>query len=187
MATYMQAVNISHTQCGVAPYPGRAVDGRRRGRLDFHLLYRGECRHHADDALARGPLSAARPFFRSRSPSSRSALCLRHVRRRTLQFVAARIVQGAASGTLAPLCRWRSCSMMLPPSRHARIGLVWTVTSLLGILSGPGIGGWLSEYYGWHSLFYFSLPIAGFIFLTMALSPAEKKPDRARPSTSSGW
>lgn len=91
-----------------------------------------------------------------------------------LQFVSARILQGAASGTLAPL----SMAILLhelPPLRHGRIGVVWSVTSLLGILTGPGIGGWLSEYYGWRSLFYLSMPMAAFIFLTMALCLHEKK------------
>ena len=46
---------------------------------------------------------------------------------------------------------------------------------LLGISSGAGIGGWLSEYHGWHSIFYFSLPMAGFIFLVTALSLPEKR------------
>lgn len=91
-----------------------------------------------------------------------------------LQFVAARLLQGAASGTIAPL----SMAILLhelPPLRHGRIGVVWSVTSLLGILSGPGIGGWLSEYYGWRSLFYLSLPIAAFILLTIGLCLREKK------------
>jgi DHA2 family multidrug resistance protein len=81
-----------------------------------------------------------------------------------LQFVAARILQGAASGPLGPL----SLAILLditPPSRHARISQAFTVTALLGILSGPSIGGWLSEYHGWPSLFYVSLPVAAFIFL----------------------
>ena len=44
----------------------------------------------------------------------------------SLQFVFARIVQGAASGTLAPL----SLAILLdvlPPARHARITLAWSV------------------------------------------------------------
>ena len=56
MATYMQARQHLAAQCGLALYPGHAVDGRRRGRLDIYFVYRGERRHHADDALARGPL-----------------------------------------------------------------------------------------------------------------------------------
>jgi MFS transporter, DHA2 family, multidrug resistance protein len=97
-----------------------------------------------------------------------------------LQFVTARIIQGAASGTLAPL----SIAILLhelPPLRHGRIGVVWSLTGLLGILTGPAIGGWLSEYYGWHSLFYLSLPIAAFVFLVLCLYLREKKAKRRPP------
>jgi len=97
-----------------------------------------------------------------------------------LQFIGARIVQGGASGPLAPL----SIAILLdivPPSRQARISLVANVTLLVGLLSGPTIGGWFSEYHGWHSLFYFALPMAGFIFLAMALSLTEKRPAHNPP------
>lgn len=97
-----------------------------------------------------------------------------------LQFIGARILQGAASGPLAPL----SMAILLdilPPQRHARMSLVWTVTVLLGIVSGPSIGGWVAEYHGWQALFYLSLPIAGFILLAVALSLPEKKPAQNPP------
>jgi MFS transporter, DHA2 family, multidrug resistance protein len=97
-----------------------------------------------------------------------------------LQFIAARIVQGAASGPLAPL----SLAILLdilPPARHARISLVAGVTVLLGLLSGPSIGGWLSDYHGWQSLFYLSLAMAAFIFLAMALSLPEKRASQTMP------
>ena len=97
-----------------------------------------------------------------------------------LQFVAARIVQGAASGTIALL----SMAILLdvtPPEKHGRLGLASAVTALLGILSGPGIGGWLSEYNGWRSMFYLGLPMTGFIFLTMALCLREKKAEKNPP------
>ena len=98
----------------------------------------------------------------------------------SLQFVFARIVQGAASGTLAPL----SLAILLdvlPQPRHARITLVWSVCLVLGISSGASIGGWLSEYHGWHSIFYFSLPMTGFIFLTVELSLPEKRAEQSTP------
>jgi DHA2 family multidrug resistance protein len=98
----------------------------------------------------------------------------------SLQFVFARIVQGAASGPLAPLSLAILLDM-LPPARRARISLVWSVCLVLGISSGASIGGWLSEYHGWHSIFYFSLPIAGFIFLTATLSLPEKRAERNAP------
>jgi MFS transporter, DHA2 family, multidrug resistance protein len=97
----------------------------------------------------------------------------------SIQFVLARILQGLASGPLAPL----SLAILLevtPPPRHARMSLAWTVCSLLGISSGPAIGGWLSEYYGWPSIFHVSLPMAVFIFLTMAQVLSEKRAQRSQ-------
>jgi MFS transporter, DHA2 family, multidrug resistance protein len=97
-----------------------------------------------------------------------------------LQFVLARIVQGVASGPLVPLST-AFLLQVLPPARHARVGLATTVCVLLGISSGPSIGGWLSEYHGWHSIFYFSLPMSGFIFLAMALFLHEKRAEQKPP------
>ena len=97
-----------------------------------------------------------------------------------LQFIAARVVQGAAAGFLGPM----SMAILLdasPPARQARFSLVWTVTVLLGLLSGPSIGGWLSEYHGWPSLFYISLPIAAFIFLAIEVTLPEKKAEQNLP------
>jgi MFS transporter, DHA2 family, multidrug resistance protein len=94
-----------------------------------------------------------------------------------IQLVLARIVQGAASGPLAPL----SLLILLdvqPPARQAGVSLAWSVCLVLGISTGPSIGGWLSEYHGWPSIFYFSLPMAGFIFLVVALSLPEKREEQ---------
>jgi MFS transporter, DHA2 family, multidrug resistance protein len=101
----------------------------------------------------------------------------------SIQFVFARIFQGAASGPLAVL----SMAILLdvlPPARHARIRLAWTVSLLLGISSGPCIGGWLSEYHGWSSMFYVSLPMAGFISWLWRSGFQRSGPNRVRRSTS---
>ncbi len=86
-----------------------------------------------------------------------------------LQFVFARVVQGSAGGLMGPL----SVVIMLgllPPARHARFGFLATITVMIGICTGPAIGGWLSEYHGWRSIFYLSLPPTAFIALTVGLS-----------------
>ncbi|WGD55164.1 MFS transporter [Bradyrhizobium sp. CB1650] len=103
----------------------------------------------------------------------------------SLQFVFARIVQGAASGLLAPLSLIILLDV-LPQPRHARISLAWTVCVMLGISSGASIGGWLSEYHGWHSIFYVSLPMAAFIFLVVGLSLPEKV-EQSSPFDFFGW
>jgi len=102
------------------------------------------------------------------------------------QFVFARIFQGAAGGPLAPLAMAILLDV-LPPARHARINLLGAVTGLLGISTGASIGGWLSDYHGWHSIFYFSLPMAGFAFLAMALRLPEKKPGQTPSFDFFGW
>lgn len=97
-----------------------------------------------------------------------------------LQFVAARIVQGAASGVLGPL----SMAILLdqaPSERHGRVTMAVAVTQMFGIMCGPGLGGWLSEYYGWHSLFYIGLPVSAAIFLAMGFALREKKAGQAPP------
>lgn len=106
------------------------------------------------------------------------ALLLNTLATTPLQFVFSRILQGAASGTLAPL------SMMIllqgaPSERHGRIGMMATVMSLLGMLSGPAIGGLLSEYVGWRSIFYLSLPLAAFIAFSMGFYLEERKAEKA--------
>jgi DHA2 family multidrug resistance protein len=97
-----------------------------------------------------------------------------------LEFVGARIIQGLASGVLAPLSMAISLET-LPLEKRAKFGATWTAIVLFGIVSGPSIGGWLGEHFGWRPIFYISLPLSAFIFLVMALLLAEKKAEK-RPS-----
>jgi DHA2 family multidrug resistance protein len=70
---------------------------------------------------------------------------------------------------------------MQPPERHAQIGLGLPILAMFGISSGPAIGGWLSEYHGWQSIFLVSLPLAGFIFVGMTFWLPEKKAEANPP------
>lgn len=97
-----------------------------------------------------------------------------------LQFVGARIVQGLASGVLAPLSMAIALET-LPLEQRAKFGATWTAIVLFGIVSGPSIGGWVGEHFGWRPIFYLSLPLSAFILLVMALLLAEKKAEQ-RPS-----
>ncbi|RON44197.1 MFS transporter [Pseudomonas frederiksbergensis] len=97
-----------------------------------------------------------------------------------LEFIGARIVQGLASGVLAPLSMAIAMET-LPLPKRAKFGATWTAIVLLGIVSGPSIGGWVGEHFGWRPIFYLSLPLSAFIFLAMALLLTEKKAEK-RPS-----
>lgn len=173
LATYMQAVNISLPNAAVLHIQG----GLSMTDDEIGWVFTS---YIAASAIVM-PLMhwlAARfgrkTVFQTSIVLFSVALVLDTLATTPLQFVVARIFQGAAGGTLAPL----SMAILLdelPPLRHGRIGMVWSVTSLLGILSGPGIGGWLSEYCGWHALFWFSLPMVAFILPAMGLYLPEKK------------
>ncbi|MHC8294585.1 DHA2 family efflux MFS transporter permease subunit [Pseudomonas sp. LB3P58] len=97
-----------------------------------------------------------------------------------LEFVGARIIQGLASGVLAPLSMAIALET-LSLEKRAKFGATWTAIVLFGIVSGPSIGGWVGEHFGWRPIFYISLPLSAFIFLVMALLLAEKKAEK-RPS-----
>jgi DHA2 family multidrug resistance protein len=103
-----------------------------------------------------------------------SGLVLAMMATTPFQFVLARIIQGLASGPLAPL----SLAILLdiqPPKRHARLTLALTIDAMFGISSGPAMGGWLADYHGWQSIFLVSLPLSGFIFLVVAFWLPEKR------------
>ncbi|WP_248805565.1 DHA2 family efflux MFS transporter permease subunit [Pseudomonas sp. MWU13-2100] len=97
-----------------------------------------------------------------------------------LGFVGARIIQGAASGVLAPLSMAIAMET-LPPARRGRFGPRWTAIVLLGIVSGPSLGGWLGELYGWRSIFYISVPLSVLIFLVVTLLLEEKRAEQRPP------
>jgi DHA2 family multidrug resistance protein len=94
-----------------------------------------------------------------------------------LEFVGARIVQGIASGVLAPLSMAIAMET-LPLDKRAKFGASWTAIVLFGIVSGPSIGGWIAEHFGWRPMFYLSVPLSAFIFLVAALLLSEKKAEK---------
>ncbi|WP_085695107.1 MULTISPECIES: DHA2 family efflux MFS transporter permease subunit [unclassified Pseudomonas] len=97
-----------------------------------------------------------------------------------LAFIAARILQGLAAGVLAPLSMGIALET-LPAERRPAFGPKWTALVLLGIVSGPSLGGWICEHFDWRPMFYLSLPLVAYIFLAVTLLLAQKKAEQ-RPS-----
>ncbi len=74
------------------------------------------------------------------------------------EMVAFRIGQGIFAAFIGPL----SQTIMLdinPPSRHARAMAIWGMGVMVAPISGPMIGGWLTESYSWRWVFYINVPI----------------------------
>jgi len=84
-------------------------------------------------------------------------------------IVVCRIGQGLCGGPIMPM----SQTLMLrvfPPERRARAMGLWAMTTLLGPAMGPIIGGYISDNWSWHWIFFINLPIAILcVFAAMAL------------------
>jgi MFS transporter, DHA2 family, multidrug resistance protein len=75
-----------------------------------------------------------------------------------IEMVGFRIVQGIFAAFIGPL----SQTIMLdinPPSKHARAMAIWGMGVMVAPISGPLIGGWLTENYSWRWVFYINIPV----------------------------
>ncbi|MFJ3522396.1 MFS transporter [Pseudomonas sp. NPDC090203] len=96
------------------------------------------------------------------------------------QYMGARIVQGIAAGIIAPLSMGIALET-LPAAVRPKFGVTYGAMVLLGIVTGPAIGGLVVEYHGWHALSYLSMPLAALIGLVVACC-LENKPAGATPA-----
>jgi DHA2 family multidrug resistance protein len=71
-------------------------------------------------------------------------------------MIAFRILQGISGGTLIPMS-FQTILTTLPPSKR-NIGLaIFGVTATLAPTLGPAIGGYLTDSYGWRSIFFLNI------------------------------
>lgn len=77
-----------------------------------------------------------------------------------LEMIALRGLQGFSGGVLIPLC-FTIIVSQLPPSKRA-FGLAgFSITATFAPAIGPTIGGWLTDNYGWQTIFYMNLVPGG--------------------------
>jgi MFS transporter, DHA2 family, multidrug resistance protein len=77
------------------------------------------------------------------------------------QMVGFRLLQGAFGAALVPL----SQSVMLDSYSAAERGsamAIWGIGVMLGPIMGPTLGGWLTDNYSWHWVFFINLPVGIF-------------------------
>lgn len=82
-------------------------------------------------------------------------------------LIAFRIMQGVFSGIIMPTTM-TIIYQVIGKEKQAFAMSLWSVSAMLAPAFGPTLGGWLTEYFGWKSLFFMNLPI-GIIAIAVAL------------------
>ncbi len=73
------------------------------------------------------------------------------------QLVIFRVLQGIGGAALAPLAQATLLSIN-PPERHGQAMALFGTGTVLGPIAGPALGGWLTDSFGWRSVFYINVP-----------------------------
>ncbi|HUB43584.1 MAG TPA: DHA2 family efflux MFS transporter permease subunit [Acetobacteraceae bacterium] len=97
------------------------------------------------------------------------------------QMIVLRALQGFFGGVLIPLS-FSIIVSMLPPSKRAAGFAGFAVTATFAPAIGPTIGGWLTDTYGWQTIFYMNL-VPGVVMLSAliyALPRSEAHPELMR-------
>jgi DHA2 family multidrug resistance protein len=74
-------------------------------------------------------------------------------------LVVFRILQGLAGGPMMPLSQ-TMLRRIFPPRQHAMAMGLWSMTTVVGPIVGPLLGGYLVDQAGWPWVFYINVPVA---------------------------
>jgi DHA2 family multidrug resistance protein len=76
-------------------------------------------------------------------------------------LVFCRIMQGLAGGPIMPMSQTLLLRVFPPQQAPQAIG-IWSMTTVVGPIAGPLLGGFLSDGFGWPWVFYVNVPVAIF-------------------------
>ncbi len=96
------------------------------------------------------------------------------------QLVAFRTMQGICGAALVPL----SQTLMMeayPREEQGKAMAMWGVGTMLGPITGPTLGGWLTDEYTWRWVFYINLPVGILCAVGLMILIKNKASDTPRP------
>jgi len=95
------------------------------------------------------------------------------------QMVVFRALQGSAAALMGPMSQTILYDIN-PPSRQARAMAIWSMVVIVAPISGPFIGGYLTEVLNWRWIFFINLPIGlpalGLLWWLLPSRPVQKRP-----------
>ncbi|HUO23233.1 MAG TPA: DHA2 family efflux MFS transporter permease subunit [Caulobacteraceae bacterium] len=92
-----------------------------------------------------------------------------------------RLLQGAVSGPMIPGSQALLISIFPPSKRAVALG-IWSMTALIGPISGPILGGYISDNYHWGWIFLINVPVGlGCALVTWNVMRTRETPTRNLP------
>jgi DHA2 family multidrug resistance protein len=76
-------------------------------------------------------------------------------------LVVFRVLQGAVSGPMIPGSQ-ALLLMLFPPQKKGAALAIWSITTLVAPVTGPVLGGYISDNWSWPWIFYINLPVGVF-------------------------
>ena len=96
------------------------------------------------------------------------------------QFILFRGLQGLGGGAVFPVALAVIADLYTPAERGKYLGLFGAVFGLSSLI-GPGLGGVITDNFGWHWIFFINVPVGLIsLFILWRLLPAIKRPDAGR-------
>ncbi len=96
-----------------------------------------------------------------------------------LTFVLSRFLQGIGGSMMTPVARL--VLVRSTPRNELVSAMAWlTIPALIGPISGPPLGGFLTTYLSWHWIFWINVPIGliGLVLVTKFLNAADTRNER---------
>jgi DHA2 family multidrug resistance protein len=98
-------------------------------------------------------------------------------------LIVARIVQGAGGGGLQPMAQ-AILADTFPPRQRGLAFALYGITAVTAPTIGPTLGGWLTDNYSWHWIFFINLPVGALTLLLVARLVED--PPQLLPGTRAG-
>ena len=92
-------------------------------------------------------------------------------------LVACRVALGLCGGPIMPLAQ-TLLMRLLPPEKQTLGTVMWAMTTLIGPIVGPVLGGTLCDNVGWSSIFFIGVPVSlagGFLLMTVLRGQPDPK------------
>lgn len=103
-------------------------------------------------------------------------------------LLSARIIQALGGGALTPVALAMLSSVFNQKERGSVMGL-WGLGVVVGPALGPTLGGFLTQYFGWPSIFFVNIPfgVLALILSVIFLKKIGEKTDKAPPFDATGF